>query len=122
MLTITGEEIDFELWSPTTLVLMPDHGLCRSRISIPLWFGCIHNLAHLFQLILCQIHVPRCKVGLKSRGLGRTRNRNHALSGNPRECDLSNRTISSSRKFLNLLYDSLILVEVLPLKFRAWRK
>lgn len=87
-----------------------------STISIPLWFSRINNPPHLSLFVISQVNIPRCPVLLQTVRLGRTRNSNHSLGRNPSKRDLCQSASLANSEFLDLLYYSLVLVEVFALK------
>ena len=96
-------------------------GLNRFTISVPNRLGRVNDMSHLRQLFLCQINIPRRPILLQSTRLGRTRNSNHALGRNPSECNLGDLAASSRSKFLDLVHNSFVFIEVLALEFWCCR-
>lgn len=62
----------------------------RRRIPIPSRLRTINNPPHLLPLLVGELNIPRRPVPLQPLRLGRARNSNHALSGDPRKRDLRN--------------------------------
>lgn len=78
--------------------------------------GGIDEPPHLPPLLLGQIDVPRGPVLLESGDLGRARDGDHALRGDPGERDLRRRAAPLRRERLDPLDDGLVLVEVVALE------
>lgn len=99
---------------------MTNHRLRTLRIPIANRLGGIDNLPHLCLLTFRQINLPRLEVLHQPRGFGGTRDCDHALSGNPGECDLRECAALAGSEFLDLFDDTLVGIEVLTLEFGDW--
>jgi hypothetical protein len=97
---------------------MPNHSLLRRCIPMPLNLCAINNPPHLAPLLLIQLHVPTPPILYQSPLLGRPRNRNEALTRDPRERHLRDAASLALRQFLDLLDDGFVCVEVCSLEFR----
>lgn len=95
---------------------MAHHLLERLAIPIPLRLGLLDDAAHLDHLGLGQLHVARRPVLFQSVGLGRARDGDEALGGDPGEGDLRGGTALFGGQLLHLADDSAVLVEVLALE------
>lgn len=108
---------DNPIASRCLLYSMPDHGLVNGSVSMSMWLGRIDNSPQLLLFLRSEIDVPRCPILFQTVSLGRARDGNHSLRRHPGQCDLSQSAAFSSSDFLDLFYDSSILVEVLALEF-----
>lgn len=95
---------------------MANHGLEKSRVPFSSRLGVIHNFAHVGLLFVRQHDLtgsPILLEPLRSRGAG---DGDQTLRCNPSERNLGNRAALASSKFLDLVHDSLVLVEVVTLE------
>lgn len=99
---------------------MPNHSLLTLIISISLRLGGINDLAHLGFLLISQVDIPRSPVLLQPVRLGCAGNGNHALSSNPRQGHLADRTASLACDFLDLIHDLLVGVEIFTLELGGY--
>jgi hypothetical protein len=81
-----------------------------------MWLGRIDDFPHFNLLVRRQWHVPRRPILLQPVRLGRARNGNHTLSGDPGERDLSRLASFPDGDLFYFVNDGTVLVEVLPLE------
>ena len=77
----------------------------------------INDLPYFLLLLIRKLDTSACPVLLQSVNLRRARDRDHALRDHPGKRNLRDRAAFLVGKLLNLFYNSLVLVEVLTLKF-----
>jgi hypothetical protein len=92
------------------------HRLHLLRVSVPLRLQRVQNPTHLLPLPSRQLNLPRSKVLLQTMRLSRARNRNHALRHHPSQSDLRQSAAFTLGEGLDLLYDLLVVVEILALE------
>jgi hypothetical protein len=95
---------------------MANHGLENWSKPLSNWLRRVHNLAHLIHLLPGKFNITRCPILRQARGLGRPWDRNQALRSNPGQSDLRDRATLLNSQLLDLIDDSLVLVEVFALE------
>jgi hypothetical protein len=101
---------------PPTSQLVSYHRLKDRRESCPSGLRLIHNPPHLLLLFLRQDDITRSPVLLETLGLCRSRDGNQTLRCDPGKRNLRNGAVFPYRQLLDLVYNSLVFVEVLPLE------
>ena len=95
---------------------MPHHRLHLLTVPVSLRLQRVQNAAHLFLLLVRELHRPRSEILFQALRLRRPRNRNHALGNHPRESNLRQRAALALREQFDLRHDLLVVVEVLALE------
>jgi hypothetical protein len=96
---------------------MPHHRLHLLRVSVSLRLQRVQNPTHLLLLPFRQLNLPRSKVLLQTVRLSRARDGDHALRHHPSQSDLGQSAALALGESLDLLYNLLVVVEVLALEF-----
>jgi len=95
---------------------MPNHSLLCRCVAVTGWLCLVNNFPHLLPLFVCQLYVPTSPILFQPLRLCRSGDSNHALGSNPCQRDLRCCAALSLSKFLDLLDNCLVLVEVLALE------